>query len=438
MEEENILLTNKHILLCNLEQIEKSAPIHFTFNANELEYIKKNFCGLVLSNTNEINNLKILPDTDIYICGDIQTNMDMIKEFENLTNFSTIYIISEFSWNWDNYLNDSNIGVINSGMIPINVYGCGVYFRNCFTSNDMDYFDSIVNEHQFQSLTESNKPSNAFRTGIYITKVEQDLEEPDKLNWHLLRCSSNLSGPSDNTKETDNKIIGLTNQLATKFFKSQVSMNHVLAQIYTNSITKTDDGRSKETRAKIKTHSDKTKDMPTNGLMGFCSFYQGYGGKEFNSKYKKSSVDAFDYVYGSSNTSVLTRLRFRLKSDVPNADNQHIPQFDITLYPNSVFIMSLMTNRIYTHEIVPSGLPIDKIPTRMGYVIRCSNTLATYKDGRTYLNKGNKLIEMEEPDEEGIERLKDLYYMENMTSEKVVYSGFNFSLNKGDYLKPNV
>lgn len=143
-------------------------------------------------------------------------------------------------------------------------------------------------------------------------------------------------------------------------------------------------------------------------------------------------------MYGSSNTSVLTRLRFRLKSDVPNADNQHIPQFDITLYPNSVFIMSLMTNRIYTHEIVPSGLPIDKIPTRMGYVIRCSNTLATYKDGRTYLNKGNKLIEMEEPDEEGIGRLKDLYYMENMTSEKVVYSGFNFSLNKGDYLKPNV
>jgi hypothetical protein len=173
--------------------------------------------------------------------------------------------------------------------------------------------------------------------------------------------------------------------------------------------------------------------------MGFCSFYQGYGGEEFNSKYKKSSVDVFDYVLNSvSNTSVLTRLRFRLKSDVPNTDKQYTPQFDIILYPNSVFIMSLMTNRIYTHEIVPSGLNADKIPTRMGYVIRCSNTLATHKDGRTYLNKENKLIEMKEPDEEGIGKLKDLYYRENMTSEKIVYSGFNFSLNKGDYLKPSV
>ena len=439
MKEENILLTNKHILLCNLEQIEKSAPIHFTFNANELGYIKENFCGLVVSNTNQINNFKISSDVDIYICGDIQTNMNIIEGFENFAHSNTIYIISEFSWNWDNYLNDSNIRVINSGMVPINVHGVGVYFRNCFTSNGINYFDSIVREHQFQSLTESNKQSNAFRTGIYITKVEPDLNEPENLNWHLLRCSSNLSGPSDNTKETDNKIISQTNQLATKFFKSQVSMNHVLAQIYTNSTIQTDDGRSKETKAKIKTHSDKTKDMPTNGLMGFCSFYQGYGGEEFNSKYKKSSVDTFDYVLNkNSNTSVLTRLKFRLKTDIPNTNNQYTPQFDIILYPNSVFIMSLMTNRIYTHEIVPSGLPVDKIPTRMGYVIRCSNTLATHKDGHTYLNKENKLIEMEEPDEEGITRLKDLYYKENMTSEKVVYSGFNFSLNKGDYSKPLV
>ena len=124
----------------------------------------------------------------------------------------------------------------------------------------------------------------------------------------------------------------------------------------------------------------------------------------------------------NGNTSVLTRLRFRLKSDVSNIDNKYTPQFDIILYPNSLFLMSLITNRIYTHEIVPSGLPIDKIPTRMGYVIRCSNTLATRKDRRTYLNKGNKLIEMEEHDEEGITRLKNLYYRENMTSEKIVYS----------------
>lgn len=442
MEEENVLLTNKHILLCDLEQIEKSTPEHIIFNSNELEYIKENFCGLVISNANQINNFKPLIDRDIYICGDIQNSIDVIKEFEDFNQSNTIYIINEFSWNWNNYLNNQNIKFINHGMVPINIFGVGVYFRNCFNSNDTDYFDSIASEHQFQSLTESNKSSNAFRTGIYITKVESDVNEPENLNWHLLRCSTNLSGPSENTKETDNKIINQTNQLAAKFFESQASMNHVLAQIYTNCTIYTDDKKNKETKAKIKAHSDKTKDMPTNGLMGFCSFYQGYRGygkDDFNSKYKKSSVDSFDYVLDeNSNISVLTRLRFKLKSDVPNTSNQYVPQFDIVLYPNSVFIMSLMTNRIYTHEIIPSRLNVDKIPTRMGYVIRCSNTLGVFKDGKTYLNKGNKLIKMEESDENKIVRLKDLYYRENVTSEKIIYTEFNFSLNKGDYLKPLV
>lgn len=45
---------------------------------------------------------------------------------------------------------------------------------------------------------------------------------------------------------------------------------------------------------------------------------------------------------------------------------------------------------------------------------------------------------MKEPDEEGIGKFKDLYYRENMTNEKIVYTGLNFSLNKVDYSKPSV
>lgn len=65
--------------------------------------------------------------------------------------------------------------------------------------------------------------------------------------------------------------------------------------------------------------------------------------------------------------------------------------FDITLYPNSVFVMSLDMNRLYTHEIIPSILPIDRIPTRMGYVIRCSKTNAIFKNEQTYIiNENNE------------------------------------------------
>ena len=47
-----------------------------------------------------------------------------------------------------------------------------------------DYFKDICDEHQFQTLTESNKQSNAFRKGIYLTNVEQEKEE---LHFNLLR-----------------------------------------------------------------------------------------------------------------------------------------------------------------------------------------------------------------------------------------------------------
>jgi len=56
-------------------------------------------------------------------------------------------------------------------------------------------------------------------------------------------------------------------------------LNHVLAQVYHNTAASTGAGgveghvSTKEKKARIKSHSDKTKDMPVNGVMAVCTFY---------------------------------------------------------------------------------------------------------------------------------------------------------------------
>jgi hypothetical protein len=130
----------------------------------------------------------------------------------------------------------------------------------------------------------------------------------------------------------------------------------VLVQIYENK----KDERQKEIKARIKAHSDKTKDMPKNGLIAFCSFYDMPTKRQL----KPSKTDRYDWCY--KETSVLTSLHFKLKNTV--IDESFVKEFSVTLYPNSVFIIPLSTNRLYTHEIKPSVLNIDKIPMRMGYV----------------------------------------------------------------------
>jgi len=143
----------------------------------------------------------------------------------------------------------------------------------------------------------------------------------------------------------------------------------------------------------------------------------------------RSKVDMYDYRY--KDASVLTRLRFRLKKEVRST--VLAKTFDVVLYPNSVFLMSLKTNRLYTHEIAPPNVPVNKIPTRMGYVIRCSNAEAVYRDSKTVLLNREMDLDLEEPTEEEVIRLKGLYYKENITTEMVEYTGFKFSLNSGDY-----
>ena len=184
----------------------------------------------------------------------------------------------------------------------------------------------------------------------------------------------------------------------------------------------------KEVKAKIKAHSDKTKDMPKEGLIVFCTFYD----KNNFMNLTTSKTDKFDWCYKKS--SGLTRLLFKLKSTVN--DDSLEKEFSVTLYPNSVFLIPLSTNRLYTHEIRPSVLNIDRIPIRMGYVIRCSNLEAIYMNNQTYIKEDANFIKLEQMDNINMEELRDSYYEENKSEKVVKYGKVHFSMNSGDYEKP--
>lgn len=370
---ESTLLLKKHVLVYDENSVY----------GDKFNYVVENFCGIVS---------KIIPDdldvdSVIYLCGDVsKIKKDVIN---------VIYVIKNESVNTLGY------ELIDIGQVPINYHNVGVYFKKLF-DDGLDYFDLIHKEHAFQSLTESNKESNAFRNGIYLTKV---VKGDDGIHFNLLRCSTNLDGPTDNFRETDNIIIDQLNQLRKQFFVGSAEFNHVLAQTYINKSGK---------KAKISQHSDKTKDMPSNALMAFCTFYDT----------------------APKSDAALTKLRFKLKNDVP--DKSLTRSFDVMLYPNSVFVMSLTTNRLYTHEIIPSVLPNDKVPTRLGYVVRCSKTKAIFKNDETYIIENGEEIRLKEASEKDFIDIKEKYYQENVTSAVINYGDVHFSLNKGDYMSPGL
>jgi hypothetical protein len=423
LSRENELLSEQHLFICVDFYMDRLIVSY----AEQLKYLKNNFCGLVIDDLADFYQLKNINYTNrlIYICGDIVNMMAEIAKMVKIdSNFlKNLNIICELSDNYDNF---SECNLINIGQVPININNVGVYFRQYFNSS-VDYFDNINMEHKFQLLTDSNKPTSAYRKGLYISKV---IPTDNGLKFNLLRCSTNLEGPTDNFRATDHKIVSQVNNLGRLFFEQSTEFNHILAQIYTNlKIDNTDK------KAKIKAHSDKTKDMPINGLMAFCTFYQGYHNDLFPNLPKdvnRSKNDIYDFVY--KDVSVLTTLRFRLKNPLSYPDL--VEKFDVKLYPNSVFIMSLKSNRLYTHEIVPSSLTIDKLPIRMGYVIRCSNTEAIYQNNQTYLNYDNNLVKLEETSDKDIEEIKQLYFYENSADTNIKYPQINYSLNMGDYMEP--
>jgi hypothetical protein len=426
MNNENTLRKDKHILIYE-EKLQHPS----------LDYLINNFCGKVVSSN--IDDYTIFsPGRMIYICGNVQQIYPLIKN----TPHKKIYIIKDLSSDYhssnahqssDDYGLFEDYEIITIGMVPINIHGMGVYFRKFFNDDTKNYFREIKNSHAFQSLTESNKQGVALRKGLYLSKVEKvnatdddvvvrDMVVGDMaLTFNLLRCSTNLEGPTDNFRDIDHEIIDKVNYMSQYYFKQRVSFNHVLAQCYDN---------NKQIKAKISAHSDKTKDMPANGLIAFCTFYEDNKTKPCS----VSKMDEFDIEY--KQISVLTKLHFKLKQCVQ--DENLVKTFSVTLYPNSVFIIPLSTNRLYTHEIKPSILDGDMIPTRLGYVIRCSNTNAIFKNGVTMIDNGKKHIKLEKITVDDTIKLRELYYAENSTAERVDYGDIYFSMNNGDYMEPKI
>jgi len=394
-----------------------------------LEDLVKNFCGTVITNSHTVPRLI---GKTVFACGDL-TKADGLA----LKAAERVFAIRELSHGYTNSTHIDEHGYTNEhgytdnmvwplvdlGRVPIMVHGVGVFYRRFFEPG-VDHFNEISSEHAFQTLTESTKPGTAHRTGIYLTPVEKDGED---LHFRLLRCSTNLSGPTANFGAQDRQIIDALNEEAACIFENQAPLNHVLAQIYLNTPAV---GTQKQTKAKIKAHADKTKDMPRNGLMAFCTFYDQLH------KLQPLAADPFDLGY--RNTSGLTQLQFRLKQEVkeqPGCTLAH--QFSITLYPDSVFFMPLSTNRLYTHEIRPAVLDARMLPTRMGYVVRCSNAEAVFRQGQTLLKMSDgKLKRLEPPTPEGMKELRKLYADENFSAGVIKYGPTLFSMNQGDYSKP--
>ncbi|MFB7874511.1 hypothetical protein ACFC06_04610 [Nocardia sp. NPDC056064] len=376
--------------------------------------VVRDFPGVVMGPVDLATGSVDLAGKAVYLCGDLSAISG-----RSLRSAARVSVIRELS---HGVAAEDSWSRVDAGRVPVRVHGVGVHYRRFFDLDD-DHFGRISAEHTFQSLTESTKTGTAHRTGIYLTPVTR---EGDDLRFRLLRCSTNLSGPTETFRATDTSIVESLNQEADTIFRGHAPLNHVLAQIYHNTHATAE---RKQSKAKISAHADKTKDMPVDGIMAFCTFYDGLDELE------PLPEDPFDY--GVRGVSGLTSLRFRLKNP---AEKTGLPaRFSVTLYPGSVLFIPLSTNRLYTHEIRPSTLDAALLPTRLGYVVRCSTTEAVHRDGRTFLDPGTGLIPLEPPTEDGMDALRELYAEENRSVSFIDYGDrFRFSMNTGDYLAPRI
>lgn len=375
------------------------------------------FCGTIIK---DVTKMPSVVGMTVYVCGDLSKVAGL-----GLGAAKTVYIVRQLSFGGT--CESHVFSSVDLGRVPLLVHGVGVFYRRFFDLS-IDCFRSVCNEHAFQTLTESNKPATAHRTGIYLTPVE---EKRGEAHFRLLRCSTNFAGPTVNFGRTDHRVVDALNHEASRIFHNPAPLNHILAQIYHNTPASSD---QKQTKAKIKAHADKTKDMPVNGLIVFCTFYEKLD------RLQPMGSESFDY--GHTGKSGLTKLHFRLKECVarrPGCDLQ--PQFSVTLYPNSAFFIPLSTNRLYTHEIRPAALDAALLPVRMGYVVRCSEAEAVHKDGQTFVKMLGGEQQLEPATPEGMANLRTLYAEENSIDAFIDYSKhgpIQFSMNQGDYAKPAV
>ncbi|MFB0632066.1 hypothetical protein [Streptomyces sp. AB3(2024)] len=400
-------------------RIEDAGNILVAPSALHDDDVIREFFGSTITPEDLASGSSDLARKTVYLCGDVSGISG-----RQLRAAARVFVIRELSRGYREDA-DGPWTPVGLGRVPLRVHGAGVYYRRFFGLG-ADHFGRIRAEHAFQSLTESTKPGTAHRSGIYLTPVTRD---GDELHFRLLRCSTNLSGPTEGFGPTDTGIVEALNREAAAVFRNQAPLNHVLAQIYHNTLATAE---RKQSKAKISAHADKTKDMPVNGIMAFCTFYDGLDGL------RPLADDAFDY--GVKGVSGLTRLHFRLKEPLGESDGVALPpQFTLTLHPGSVFFMPLSVNRLYTHEIRPSGLDAVLLPTRLGYVVRCSSTEAVHKNGQTFLKTAGDPVRLGPPTAAGMDELRRLYAEENRTSSFIDYGdAFLFSMNTGDYVAPRV
>lgn len=413
-------------LVCSNVMLVLLAPLHQdTATHKRLCGFADNFAGIVVTHVDKLP--PSVKNKTVYICGDM-TEVSRMKK-HRLYDAARIFVVRQGSYNFS--FDSHPYTLVDMSNVPVSVHDMGVMYPRFFDETEESLFHQINSDHSFQEMTEGDKPGTAYRTGAYLSSVKQ---VEDDLQFNLLRCSSNLAGPTLGFRETDKRIVQTLNEEASSIFDNAAELNHVLAQVYHN---KPATSSRKETKAKIKAHADKTKDMPTNGIMAFCTFYDNLKGLQ-----RSMPDDPYDYGYPSSSgakmTSGLTTLHFRLKDSVASRPTCHwTPEFTVKLYPGSVFFMPLSTNRLYTHEIRPSLLDAEKLPTRLGYVVRCSKTLAVHRNGQTHIVPDNgKLIPLQPPDAKGVYRLREIYRTENISDQVVDYGMFPFSMNKGDYERP--
>ncbi|MFI6641023.1 hypothetical protein [Streptomyces sp. NPDC050504] len=377
----------------------------------------RDFFGSVVTPDDLAPDPSGLAGKTVYLCGDASA-----VDGGRLRTAERVFVVRELS-HGHREDGDGPWTTVGIGRVPLRAHGVGVYYPRFFEPG-ADHFGRIRAEHEFQSLTESTKPGTAHRSGIYLTPVTRD---GDELHFRLLRCSTNLSGPTEGFRPTDTHVVDALNREAAAVFRDHAPLNHVLAQIYHNTLATAE---RKQSKARISSHADKTKDMPADGIMAFCTFYDGLD------RLRPLADDGFDH--GVNGVSALTSLRFRLKDPAAETDGTALPaQFTLTLHPGSVLFVPLSTNRLYTHEIRPSGLDAGLLPTRLGYVVRCSSAEAVHKNGSTFLKRAEGLVELEPPTPAGMDELRRLYAEENRTSSFVDYGdAFPFSMNQGDYVAP--
>ena len=79
---------------------------------------------------------------------------------------------------------------------------------------------------------------------------------------------------------------------------------------------------------------------------------------------------------------------------------------------------------------------MEQIPTRLGYVVRCSNKEAVYVSGQTFVKEAGEFVPLAPMTHEGMVELKAKYREENTSVERIAYGPVDFSMNEGDYERP--